>query len=61
MTARPSPANQAPTSATKYCVLYLKGAREHRTPWFSRRGNVQRALEIMRRRYGQNSAIIWVD
>lgn len=54
-------ATQAAISATKYCVLYLKGGREHRTPWFSRRDNAQRALEIMRRRYGQNSAIIWLD
>lgn len=61
MNALPSQANKAPTSATKYCVLYLKGGREHRTPWFRLRDNARRALEIMRRRYGQKSAIIWMD
>lgn len=52
---------QAPLSATKCCVLYLKDKKEYRTAWFYRPDNAQRALKIMRKKYGQKNAIICLD
>lgn len=48
-------------TATRYCVLYLKDRREQATPWFSTRDRAQRALCVMRARYGAASAIIYAD
>ncbi|MDD2701580.1 MAG: hypothetical protein PHH36_10110 [Sideroxydans sp.] len=47
--------------ATRYTVLYLKDRKEHRTPWFKRRENANVALKLMRQKYGEKNAIIYVD
>jgi hypothetical protein len=56
---RPMP--QAPIAAPRYCVMYLKAAREHATPWFYQPEHARRALDIIQRRYGEKNAIIYVD
>lgn len=50
----------------RYCVLYLKrGINEHqkefRSPWFSSRERAHQACQIMKRRYGEKSAIVYID
>lgn len=50
----------------KFCVLYVKrGAdqrlREHRTPWFSSRDRAHAACRLMKQRYGERNAIVFVD
>lgn len=44
---------------TRTCVLYLKDGREHRSPWFVSPSRAQRALAVMRRRYG--AAVLYRD
>jgi len=46
-------------SMTKYCVLYLVAGRERRSPWFLDQARAQRALEIIKRRYGDRAIIYW--
>lgn len=41
------------------CILYLKGGREHRSPWFTSPSRAQRALAVMQRRYG--AAVMYRD
>lgn len=53
-------ARQAPIGWPR-CVMYLKNGKEHRTAWFSKEENAQRALEIMRAKYGAKKAIIYLD
>ena len=43
----------------RFCVLYLKGGREHRTGWFYSRQRAEAARELMARKFG--SAIIFAD
>lgn len=45
----------------RICVLYLIGRVEHRTPWYSSVERAQRALAVIRRRYGASSAILYRD
>lgn len=52
-------AMQAPITCPMYRVFYLKDGRERRSPWFASRKRAQRALEVMKARYGR--AIIYVD
>ncbi|MGH1451289.1 MAG: hypothetical protein ACRBBM_17940 [Pseudomonadaceae bacterium] len=51
---------QAPIGRPE-CVLYLKDGKEHRTAWFSKPEHAQRALKVMRAKYGANKAIIYLD
>lgn len=41
------------------CVVYVKNRTEHRTAWFATRERAQRALSIIKRRYG--NGIVYVD
>ena len=41
------------------CVVYVKDRTEQRTAWFSTRERAQRALSIIKRRYG--NGIVYVD
>ena len=52
---------QAPLSETKSCVFYLKDKKEFRTAWFYRPENAQRALQVMKNKYGEKNAIIYRD
>lgn len=38
---------------TKFCIVYLNQGRERCSPWFSSRDRACRALEVLKRRYGQ--------
>lgn len=44
---------------TRSCILYIKDGREHRSPWFTSPARADRALAVMRRRYGR--ALIYID
>lgn len=52
---------QAPIASPKYRVLYLKNGKEHRSPWLYRQEHANKGLELMRAKYGQKNAIIYVD
>ncbi|MGM0571884.1 MAG: hypothetical protein ACQET2_14285 [Pseudomonadota bacterium] len=52
---------QPPLSRTKRCVMYLANGRERRSPWFYTPRIAQRALEAMKRKYGQRNAILLLD
>lgn len=52
---------QTPLSRTKNCVLYLKDKKEFRTAWFYRLENAERALQVMKKKYGDKNAIIYLD
>ena len=52
---------QAPLSANKSCVFFLKGKKEFQTAWFYRPDNAQRALQIMKQKYGEKNAVIYCD
>jgi hypothetical protein len=47
--------------STRYRVLYLKDRKEHKTPWFKVRERADVALKLMRQKYGEKNAIIYVD
>jgi len=51
---------QAPVHAPQYCVFYLKEGKQEQTAWMSQ-GRAHKALEIMRAKYGQRNAIIYMD
>ena len=53
------PAVATGPTCTRRCVIYLKDRTEHRTAWFSNRDRAQRALAIVRARYG--NGIVYVD
>lgn len=46
-------------SGHRYCVLYVEGGREKRSPWFSSPQRVNRALSVIAARHGR--AIVYVD
>lgn len=52
---------QAPIASPKFQVVYLKGGKEHRSPWLYRREHAHQALALMQGKYGQQNAIIYVD
>ena len=43
------------------CVVYLKDRVEHRSAWFTSAARAQRAVAIVRARYGEGNAIIVRD
>lgn len=52
--------SQAPVTAPKCCVLYLENGREKRTAWMSRE-QAHKALAIMKAKYGERNAIVYLD
>ncbi|WP_041656147.1 hypothetical protein [Marinobacter nauticus] len=51
---------QPPVTAPKCCVLYLENGREKRTAWMSRE-RAHEAATLMRAKYGERNAIVYVD
>lgn len=47
------------TGMRKYCVLWVQGGRECRSPWFYSRERAHQAKEIMKSKFG--AAIVYVD
>ena len=45
----------------RFLVLYLVNGRERRSPWFYSKERARMALALMRKRYGDRNAIIYVD
>lgn len=45
---------------TKYCVLFLVGGCEHRSPWYFTHQRAEAALAIIKRRHG-DKATIYID
>ena len=52
---------QAPISAHKYRVMYLKNGQEHKSAWLYREEHAAQALAAMQAKYGNRNAIIYVD
>lgn len=44
---------------TKFCVVYLVGGIERRSPWFLSRARADRALQTIRKRFG--TAVLYRD
>lgn len=42
-----------------FCVLYLRGGKERRSPWFSARSRAHLARELLAAKYGP--AIVYID
>ena len=47
--------------STRYCVLYLKEHREHRTAWFKSRERVNIAFNLLKQKYGEKNVIVYMD
>lgn len=43
---------------TKFCVLYLVGGIECRSPWFLSRARAGRALEAIRAKHGSQAVLL---
>lgn len=54
-------ASQAPISAPKYRVMYLKNGREYKSAWLYREEHAVQGLAAMQAKYGNRNAIIYVD
>lgn len=54
-------AMQAPIAAPRYRVMYMREGKERRSAWLYREDHARRGLEMMRAKYGQRNAIIYVD
>jgi hypothetical protein len=52
---------QAPISAPKYRVMYLKNGREYKSAWLYNEERAVQGLRAMQAKYGDRSAIIFVD
>ena len=52
---------QSPISQTKLRIFYLKDHVEHKSPWFYSNDRANKALEILRAKYGESNAIIYRD
>lgn len=52
---------QSPISQTKLCIFYLKNHVQHKSPWFYSNDRANKALEILRAKYGESNAIIYRD
>ena len=52
---------QAPISVPMYRILYLKKGRECQSPWLYKKQNADIALGLMKKKYGERNAIIYVD
>lgn len=48
-------------AASRLCVIFLVGHVEHRSAWYSSTDRAQRALTILRKRYGAGNAILYRD
>ncbi|BCG22044.1 hypothetical protein TUM18999_02350 [Pseudomonas tohonis] len=54
-------AMQAPISAPRYRVLYLKDGKEKHSAWFYKHDYARVALQLMQKKYGDKKAIIYID
>lgn len=54
-------AMQSPISSTKFRIFYSKNQIEHKSPWFYRAEHAQKALGILKAKYGEDKAIIYRD
>ncbi|HQS38319.1 MAG: hypothetical protein B7Y69_08295 [Sphingobacteriia bacterium 35-40-8] len=52
---------QTPISSPRYCVMYLKNGKEHHSAWLYCEARAQQGLAMMRAKYGERNAIIYVD
>lgn len=52
--------NQAPIHAPQYCVIYLKDGKQKRGAWMSRE-RAHKAAAMMRAKYGERNAIVYMD
>lgn len=52
---------QTPISAPRYRVMYLKNGKEHCSAWLYREEHAQQGLAMMRTKYGERNAIIYMD
>ena len=43
---------------TKFCVLYLVGGIECRSPWFLSRARADRALQTIRAKHGSRAVLL---
>ncbi len=50
---------QASLGMRKYCVLYLKNGREHRSPWFSSKERTKKARQLLAAKHGKT--IIYIS
>ena len=50
-----------PIATPHYRVMYLKNGKEHCSAWLYRKEHAQQGLAMMRAKYGERNAIIYVD
>ena len=59
--SRQRTAMQTPLGSPRYQVLYLKNGREHHSAWLYCKARAQQGLAMMRAKYGESNAMIYVD
>lgn len=52
---------QMPISAPRYRVMYVANGKERRSAWLYQEQNARQGLALMRAKYGERNAIIYVD
>ena len=52
---------QTPISAPRYKVMYLVGGKERQSAWLYDEAHAQQGLAMMKAKYGEKNAIIYVD
>ncbi|MFZ2387385.1 MAG: hypothetical protein WAW69_06225 [Polaromonas sp.] len=52
---------QMPIAAPRYRVMYLKNGKEHQSAWLYHKAHAQQGLAMMRAKYGERNALIYVD
>lgn len=52
---------QMPISTPRYRVMYMANGKERRSAWLYREQNAKQGLALMRAKYGERNAIIYVD
>lgn len=52
---------QQPISTPRYRIMYLVNGRERKSAWLYNSALAQRGLQMMRVKYGERNAIIYVD
>ncbi len=57
----PKAALQAPISAPRYKVIYIAGGKERQSAWLYSEVHAQQGLAMMKAKYGEKNAIIYVD
>lgn len=49
-----------PVHMPQFCVFYAKDGQEHKTAWMSRE-RAHQAAAMMRAKYGEQNAIVYMD